>query len=232
MKAFRIGGIAVLLAAATAYAMDGVILKYVYKKDAIVKTRIKGSLEIQGTEVTVNMVNQVKVKEVAEDGTVTLEDGLVEGKASVGGQEFDIPAQGANLIVMKPNGEVKEIRGDNINDDSYRLQNLMGFVPPAEEVKVGSKWNRTLGANKDTKAPGFKSDYTITGEEKIDGTDTFKIEYKTIETEGSEPASIEGTMWVAKEDCTLVKGSAKWANVPQPGAPMPITGNFTMERVK
>ena len=232
MKALRIGGIAILLVAATAYAIDGVVLKYVYKKDAVTKTRIKGSLEIQGTEVSINMVNQVKVKEIAEDGTVTLEDGLLEGKASVGGQEFDIPSQGANIVVMKPNGEVKEIRGDNINEESYRLQNLMSFVPPTEEVKVGFKWKRELAANKDTKAPAFKSEYNIVGEEKVDGTDTFKIEYKTAETEGTEPASIEGTMWVSKEDCNLVKGSAKWANVPQPGAPMPITGNFTMERVK
>ena len=81
-------------------------------------------------------------------------------------------------------------------------------------------------------APGYKSDYTIVGEEKIDGTDTFKIQYKTIETDGTDPASIEGTVWIDKANCGLVKGSQKWTNVPMPGAPMPISGTFTMERVK
>ncbi len=232
MKALKIGGIAILLAAATAYAIDGVVLKYAFKKDSVTKTRIKGSLEIQGMEVTIDMVNQTKVKEVADDGTATLEDGLLEGKASVGGQEIDIPAQGASLVVMKPNGEVKEIRGDNVNDDSYRLQNLMSFIPPTEAVSVGSKWKREVAANKDTKAPAVKSDYEIVAEEKVNDVDTFKINYKTVETEGSEPASTEGTLWIAKEDCGLIKANSTWTNVPQPGAPVPITGKFTLERIK
>jgi hypothetical protein len=232
MKALRIGGIAILLAAATAYAIDGVVLKYVFKKDAVTKSRIKGSLEIQGTEVTVNMVNQSKVREVAEDGTVTLEDSMVEGKLTFGGQEIDLPAQSANVVVMKSSGEIKEIRGDDINDGSYRVQNLMSFIPPTENVQVGSKWTREIAANKDTKAPAFKGDYNIVGEEKIDGTDTFKIDYKNAETEGSDPASMAGTLWIAKEDCSLVKATTKWTNVPMPASPAPISGNFTIERIK
>ena len=232
MKALRIGGIAILLAAALAYAADGVVLKYVYKKDAITKTRIKGTLQLAGMDVTITMLNQSKVKDIADDGTVTLEDGLLEGTANVGGQEFPIPAQPANIVVMKPNGDVKEIRGDNIDQTAYRMQNLLAFLPPTEAVQVGSKWKREVATNKDTKAPSFTSNYSITGEEKIDGTDTFKIEYKTVETEGSEPATTEGTIWISKEDCSLVKGSSKWTNVPQPGAPAPISGTLTMERVK
>ena len=98
MKALRIGGIAILLAAALAYAADGVVLKYVYKKDAITKTRIKGTLQLAGMDVTITMLNQSKVKDIADDGTVTLEDGLLEGTANVGGQEFPIPAQPANTL--------------------------------------------------------------------------------------------------------------------------------------
>jgi hypothetical protein len=232
MKALKFGGIAILLAAATAFAIDGVVLKYAYKKDAVQKMRIKGTLEVQGMEVTVNMINQSKVKDIAEDGTVTLEDGMIEGKVAFGGQEMDLPAQTANTVVMKANGEIKEIKGEEVSEATYRVQNLMGFVPPTEAVQVGSKWKKEVAANKDTKAPAYKSDYSILGEETIDGTATFKIQYKTIESEGSDPASMEGTVWVDKATCTLVKGSMKWSNVPMPGAPMPISGNFTMERVK
>jgi hypothetical protein len=232
MKALKFGGIAILLAAATAYAIDGVVLKYVFKKDDVRKVRVKGTLDIQGMEVTINMINQSKVREVSADGTITLEDNMVEGKVVFGGQEMDIPSQSGTVVIMKPTGEVKEIKGEEISEGSYRVQNLMGFIPPTEAVQVGSKWKKETPANKETKAPGYVSNYTILSEEKIDGTDTFKIQYKTVETEGTDPASMEGTIWIDKSNCDIVKGSQKWANVPMPGAPMPISGNFTMERVK
>ena len=232
MKALKFGGIAILLAAASAYALDGVVLKYVFKKDTVTKTRVKGTLEIQGMEVSVNLVNQSKVLDIAEDGTITLEDTMTEGKVSFGGQEMDLPAQTGTKVTMKANGEIKEIKGEEITEGSYRVQNLMGFVPPTEAVQVGSKWSKEVAANKDTHAPAFKSEYSIVGEEKIDGFDTFKIQYKTAETEGSEPASMEGTIWIDKANCGLIKGSQKWVNVPMQGAPMPISGSFTLERVK
>ena len=78
MKALKFGGIALLLAAASAYAIDGVVLKYGYKKDSVTKVRIKGTIEVQGMEVTINMINQSKVMDIADDGTVTLEDGMVD----------------------------------------------------------------------------------------------------------------------------------------------------------
>lgn len=231
MKALKFGGIALVLAAATAYAFDGVVLKYVFKKDSVSKTRLKGTFDFQGTEVAVEMVNQSKVKDVADDGTVTLEEGLVEGKATVAGQEISLEAQPANVIVMKASGELKEIRGDNVDEKAYRMQNLMAFVPPAEAVTIGSKWTREVAANKDTKAPAFKATYNVVGDEKVSGTETLKIEYKINETEGSDPASVEGTVWVSKADCSIWKGNVKWNNMPVPQAPAPMSGSVTIERI-
>lgn len=232
MKALRIGGIAILLAAAVAYAADGVVLKYVYKKDAVSKTRLKGNMNFSGSTVTVNMVNQSKVKEIDADGNITVEDGILEGTVTANGTEFPLGNQPANVIIMSPNGEIKQIKGDNIGPEAYRMQNLMAFIPPAEAVQVGSKWKRELATNKDTKAPALKSDYSITGEEKVDGTDTFKVDYKSSETEGDTPATISGTFWISKEDCSLVKGTAKWDNVPEPTTKAIISGEVTLERVK
>ncbi len=232
MKALKFTGIALLLTAATAYAVDGVVLKYVFKKDSVTKMRMKGTFDLQGTEVSVTMLNQSKVKEIAEDGTVTTEDGVIEGKAVVQGTEIPIEGQPAMVIVLKPNGEIKEIRGDNIDEKTYRMQNLMSFIPPTDAVKVGSTWDRTIAANKDTKAVGVKSTYKIVGEEKIDGDDAFKIEFKTAETEGDTPASSEGTVWISKADCGLIKSVSKWTNVPVPAAPVALSGSMTTERVK
>ena len=136
MKALKFGGIAILLAAATAYAIDGVVLKYAFKKDQVQKTRFKGTIEMQGMEISLSMVNVSKVREVSEDGTITLEDSMSDGKVVFGGQEMDIPSQAGTVIVMKPTGEIKEIKGEEINETTYRVQNLMGFVPPTEAVQV------------------------------------------------------------------------------------------------
>ncbi|HLO97820.1 MAG TPA: hypothetical protein VK171_04420 [Fimbriimonas sp.] len=231
MKAIKIASAATLLLAATAFATDGTVLKPVFKKDAVSKMRIKGKLSIQGMEVEVTMVNQSKVVEIAEDGTATLEDGMLEGKVNFGGQEMDIPASPTTKIVMKPNGEIKEIRGDNVDGGVYRVQNLMGFVPPTEGVKVGSKWVRNVPADTNTGAEAMKGEYEITGEEKIGDTDVFVINFKNSETAGSDPASMSGTFWISKADASLVKGTTKWLNVPMPGAPQAISGDFTFEKI-
>lgn len=231
MKAIKFASAATLLLAATAFAIDGTVLKNVFKKGDVSKMRIKGKLSIQGMEVEVTMVNQSKVVEIAEDGTATLEDGMIEGKVNFGGQEMDIPASPTTRVVMKPNGEIKEIRGDNVDGGVYRVQNLMSFVPPTEGVKVGSKWVRNVAADTNTGAEAMKGEYEITGEEKIGETEVFAITFKHTETAGSEPASMAGTFWISKADASLVKGTSKWVNVPMPGAPQAISGDFTFEKI-
>ncbi len=228
MKALKICGIAMLLTAATAYAIDGVVLKYVYKKDAVTKTRIKGTIDVQGMEITVTLLNQAKVLSVAEDGTATVEDKTLEGKFSMNGQEQEMPETPTFTMIMKPNGEIKEIKGQDVSEGMYRVQNLTAFIPPKEAIQVGSKWKNEVPANKETKAPGYKAEYSVLADEN----GSLKIQAKTMETEGSDPASMEGTLWIDKANCDIVKSSMKWNNVPSPGVPFPISGTFTSERVK
>jgi hypothetical protein len=230
MKTLRIAGLSILCIAAAAFAADGIVLKMGYKKGDIFKTRTKGNLEIMGQPVDVTLVNQEKVVEVAEDGTVTLESSMVEGKAIFGGQEMDLPAGTVTTMVLAANGSVKDIRGDEISADIYRLSNLSSFNIPTEAVKVGSKWKNELKADTGKGFGAVSSSYEIVGEEKIGKYDCFKVMYKSAETEGGSPASMEGTIYVNKADATLIKGESKWANVPMSGAPAPITGTFTTVR--
>lgn len=231
MKAIKFASAAALLLAATAFAIDGTVLKPVFKKDEVSKLRIKGKLQIQGMDIEVTLVNQSKVVEVAEDGTATLEDGMLEGKVNFGGQEMDIPASPTTKVIIKPTGEIKEIRGDGVDGGVYRVQNLMSFVPPVEGVKVGSKWVRNIAADSNSGAEAMKAEYEIKSEETINGTDVFVIDYKHSETAGAEPASMAGTMWIAKSNCGLVKGISRWTNVPMPGAPQAVSGDFTFEKI-
>ncbi len=232
MKALKISGIAILLIAASAYALDGVVLKYTAKKNDVQKTRIKGKIEAQGLEISIEMVNQSTVSDVAADGTITSVEKLVSGKFTLNGTEQEIDNSSSMTTIMKPNGEIKEIKADEVTEIAYRAHNLMSFIAPSEEVKVGSSWDVDHAANKDTKAPAFKTKGKIVGEETIGGSETFKIEFKNIETEGTDPSSIEGTIWVDKSNCELVKSTQKWGNVTMPGSPFPVSGSFTMERIK
>ncbi len=225
----KFAGIGLMLVAAAAFAADAVVLKMVYKKDQVTKYRMKGTLDAAGQTIEVTILTKDTVKEIAADGTVTVENETVEGKAIFGGQEMELPPQ-SRVTRFKPTGEIAEIKGEDIDATYYRVANLQIFLPPAEAVTVGSKWVRKGSANKDTGAVAFTASYEIVGEEKIGEYDTFKIKYKNTETEGNEPATMEGTVWISKTDCSLVKGSAKWMNVVQPGVPVPINGEFTLTR--
>jgi hypothetical protein len=232
MKAFKIIGLSVLFAAAAAYAQDGVMLKYSWKKGAVAKTRMKGTLEFGGQEISVNILNQEKVLEVGDDGSATVEQSVVSLIVNMGGQEQDMTGSsgGSIIAVYNPDGSVKELRGENIEAGAYRMQNLMAFIQPKESLKVGSKWSKEVAADKDRGTPAYKGEYSVIADEKVGKWDTLKIKYKISESEGTDPASMEGTFWVSKEDASLIKGEATWANVPMAGAPFPISGKFSSMR--
>ena len=227
----KFAGIGLMLVAAAAFAADAVVLKMVFKKDQVTKYRYKGSLDFSGQAIEVSLLLKEKVKEIDDKGNATLEQETIEGKVTVGGQEMEIPATPATVLTVKPNGDIMEIKGsDQVNGDVYRYQNLMSFYPSSDSVTLGSKWVRKGAANKDTGAVAFSASYEILGEEKIGELDTFKIKYRIVETEGNDPATNEGTVWVNKTDCGLIKATSKWSNVTMAGSPMPINGEFAISR--
>jgi hypothetical protein len=233
MKALKSAGIALMLLASVALAtQDGVILKYTPKKGDVLKLRIKGSLQIMGTDVVANLVTQSTVKEVAEDGSYTLEDKQLGGTASLGGQEMEIPETPGNIVVFNADGSVKEIRGDDVGPEAYRVAALNATNFPKTAVKVGSKWTEEVKANSEKGTVAMKREYEVVAEETIDGVATFVVKSKVSETQGAEPAAIEGKVWLAKSDSQLVKAEQKWINVPMAGAPGPITGSFVITREK
>jgi hypothetical protein len=230
MKSLRILGVGSVLLAASAFAFQGTILKFAFKKGDISKLKIVGSLQMMGADVNVTIVQQQKVLEVAEDGTATLESSTLSGTAVFGGQEMEIPAGNPIVLVMESNGKTKEIRGEDVSASSYRVEALQSFLLPKEPVKVGSKWVREEKANADTGAVALKAEYEILAEETIGKYETFKIRYKNSETEGAEPASMEGTIWISKADAQLIRGESTWVNVPMAAAPAPVSGKFTLTR--
>ncbi len=233
MKAIKSAGIAMMLLASVALAtQDGVVLKYTPKKGDVLKLMIKGSLQIMGTDVTAELHSQTTVKEVGEDGSYTVEDKTTSGKINLGGQEMDIPESPGSVVVHNADGSVKEIRGDDIGPEAYRLAALNVWDFPKTAVKVGSKWGGEIKKNADKGTEDMKTSYEVVAEETVDGVDAIVIKSKVSETSGGTPASIEGKTWFSKADSQLIKSEMKYSNVPMAGAPEPITGNFVVVREK
>lgn len=233
MKAFKSAGIALMLLASVAFAtQDGVVLKYKPKKGDVTKLQVKGSLQFGGMDITVVLHTQTTVKEVNEDGSYTMEEKTLGGTANLGGQEIPIEETPGSTTVHNADGGLKEIRGDDIGPEAYRLAALNDPALPKTALKVGSKWDSESKADTEKGTVDVKRSFEVIGEETIDGVETIIIKGKVAETQGSEPASIEGKTWLAKSDGQLVKAEHKYANVPMKGAPGPISGNFTITREK
>lgn len=226
----KIAGISAILIATTAFAQDGVKLKFTAKKDEVVKIRLKGTVDFGGMQISVTMLQKETTVSVGEDGTVTSQTEMIDGKIEMAGNEMEMPASPAFRIVRKANGDLKEVQGEASDATTYRGQILNSFFFPDDAVKVGSKWTKKYPANKDTGALAVTGTYEILGEEQILGKDCFKIKAKNIETEGDAPAAVEGTYWMAKDNSGLYKANVKWINYPLAMAPAPLNGEFAMTR--
>jgi hypothetical protein len=231
-KSFRIvgAGIAMLSVAAFAATIQGVLIKRTYKEGDVAKYRIKAELEIAGTNATFTGLTTEKVLKVNADGTYEVESSQTEAKAVFGGQEMDIPDQGASVTVYKPGGEIVELRGPNVNADGYRMGNLNNFFEPTAAVKVGDTWTKELKADSKTGATDATAKFKYVADEKVGARDTIKIEVNFAE-KAAEGAKSDYTIWLDKTDFTMVKTTGKWINVPMAGAPAPLNGTVELTRV-
>ena len=227
----RLIGLGALAAASVlAVAAQGVVLARKPVAGEEHKYSIKANLEFGGMEATLTATQGEKVLAIEPDGTYSVEQRLIGGTASLGGTDIDIPSSTPTVIVFTPKGAVKEIRGDSVDAPAYRFANLAVFSIPDKAVAVGDTWSYEGKPSKDTGAVAYKADYKIVGEEAVAGADAYKVEYTAKETEGGEPASATGTVWIAKSDAAMLKNVSKWANVPFPGAPGTVSGSVTITR--
>jgi hypothetical protein len=232
-KSFRIvtAGIAMLSVAAVALAAQGILIKRTPKEGDVFKYRIKAEIEIAGTNATFSGLTSEKVLKVAADGTYEIESSQSEGKAVFGGQEMEIPDQGASVTVYKPGGEVVELRGNETNANSYRMANLNNLFEPTSEVKPGDTWIREIKGDTKTGAVDATAKYKFVGEEKVGSKDAIKIEANFAE-KGADGAKSDYTIWLDKADFSMLKTAGKWINVPMAGSPAPLNGTVEVTRVE
>jgi len=231
-KITKLSVLALAALSAAAFAADAITLTRKPKEGETTKYRMKAELELGGMPITFNGLLSEKVLKVEPNGAYSLETAQIEGKVSINGQEQDVPGTGSSTINYKGNGDVVEIKGDQVTPEAYRMANLGVVADPGKPINVGDTWSHEIKADKKTGALGVKADYKFLGEEKVGDVDTLKIKVNVKETEGSDPASADGTVWLNKADGMLIKMNSKWVNAPYPGAGMPVTATITLVREK
>ncbi len=218
--------------APTAVAPATFTMKRTVRVGETFKYKLKADLEFGGMQAGFTSNITEKVTDVSAEGNYKIESSQADSKVNMNGQEQDVPQQGGNnTIAYNASGEVLAITGDMVESGAYRMANLGVLKAPDAPVKVGDSWTYKIPANTKTGAVAALAEYSIVALEKIGDRDCLKISGNVKETEGSQPASNVGTVWVDATDFSMVKSDTTWTNAPIPGAPGPISGKVVLNRV-
>lgn len=173
-----------------------------------------------------------KIAEVG-DQKVVVETTQTDYKVTIFGDEGaindkDMPKA---QTVFDAKGNVVEVRGDLVNDAAYRMANLSAFRRPDKPVAVGDTWTATVKADAKTGVLDAKATYKVDAEERVKDVPALVISFEYAESGGIEPARSVGKLWLSKADGAILKSEATWSSAPIPGAPSPVNGTVSLERV-
>lgn len=228
--------IALALAAsvvAVAAGLQSVTLKRTAKVGDVAKYKAKADVDFQGMSIAVTFVTTDKVTKVADNGDITTETTQAEMKIKMGDQEMDPPTDNSTpqVATSKASGEIVELKGENVDANAYRMAAMSGFQYPDKALNVGDSWEVKLSKNEKLGTVAALAKYKLEKLEKVGDWDTAVITMDYKETEGSDPASATGKIWVNVKDGSLVKVDGEWKNAPFPGAPAPINAKVSIERI-
>lgn len=225
--------LAVAVATAAAFALNTYTIKRTPKEGETARYEMKGEIDAGVATVTITSKIDEKITKVEPNGNFHVEQKQSETKIMLGTEPLPGGEEGqAHTTVIKPNGEIAEILGKEVDGVAYRMENLNLFTDPGKPVAINDTWSKELKGDAKTGAVAVRADYKIVAEEKVGEYDTLKIRVTVKETEGAMPATSDNTIWLNRADWTLVKGEYKWTNAPVPGAPMPVNGTVTITRIK
>ncbi len=216
---------------ALALAAQGIDLKWSPKVGDKATHKIDGKFEIPGIgEITLGGTRTEEVTKI--DGDKVTSTGTSKMTANAMGNEIPVP-ESKETTVSKLDGTVLELKIEGQEESAggqMRLAHISSLVFPGKPVAVNDTW--TVEAKKDEKldVPGYKIEYKLVGEEKLDNWETYKITSKGGETEGDAPTKVEATYWVEKSTGNVVKSSAKLTDALfSPQAP-PLSGTLVTTR--
>lgn len=208
-------------------------MKRTAKTGDTMKYKLDATFEFGGQDIGFTASVTEKVVDVASDGKYKIESTQADAKVNMNGQEQEMPDQaGSTTVTYAPNGDVVDIKGDQADSTgAFRMANLETLHSPDAPVKAGDSWSNKVEKDAKTGAVAATQDYKFIGMDKFGDKPAVKVSISVKETEGSDPASNEGTLLLDPTDFSMFKSDTTWTNAPIPGAPGPISGKVTMTRV-
>ncbi len=225
-------GLWLALASATAMSMaDGFSLKRIPKVGAAVKFSMEATFQANGASGTLKAVLLEKTTGMDKDCNFTVQQSQLEASATYDSESIDVSARTPVTMTYKPNGQVTLIAGDLTDANAYRMENLGSLLDPGKQVNVGDVWITEIKEDKSLGTHGVHTELKLIGEEKIGEFNTIKIKGMSKEDFGDSPATDDFTIWINKEDGSLVQLESKWTNAPFPGQTAPIPATIKMTRL-
>ncbi len=219
MKQSRLYAATLLAAAAIAAlavaAQDAVKLVRSAKVGDTRTYKIDAEMQVMGTAAKFSAKSIEKVEKVDQDGSITIEESTTEAKVMFGDQQMEVPSSAAR-IKSKPNGELIELSGAEVDETAYRRAALTLVVFPSDAIKPGHKWSVESKASPVNGNTAGKGDYEFVAVEKVGEEDAAVINFSYVETSGPTPASASGKLWVSVKDGSLVKLDAEYKQAPLP----------------
>jgi len=208
----------------------GFSVKRTPKVGALTKYSLVIEYEVQGKKGSISGSVSEKVTNIDKDGNFSVEQAQLDASATYGDEKVDTPTRSAVDLTYKPNGLVTTIKGDAVDGDAYRMENLGVILDPGKKLNPGDEWTFDIKGDKTLGTVDAHADYTLVGPEKVGQLDTIKIKGTVKETSGDLPAMNEFTEWLSKDDGSLVQMDAKWTNAPFAGLSYPVTATIKMLR--
>lgn len=223
-------GLAAALSLAAVAAQDAFTLKRNVKVGDVMKSKMTVEADFGGTAILITATTTEKVVKMEDSGIVHTESSQSNMKIKFGDQEMGGEDQPPTTYITKITGELVELKGESIEASYYRMASMTSFRFPEGPVKAGDKWTYEIKADKKTGIVSGKHEYEVVGPDKVGARECLKVKHSYKETEGGEPASSTGTVWIDLKDGSMVKLEASQQKVPVPQAPGPMDMKLKIER--
>lgn len=212
-----------------AYAAQGVVLKRTPKVGDKANYTVKGTMNVQGLDVTLSGTSTEEIVKV-EEGQYTAKS-TTKMSVNVAGTDQALP-DSSEETTTKLDGTLISLKsgGNDATPSAIRLNHLNTLYLSDKAIENDGTW--TLEGKRDEKAdaPAYKVTYKLVGDEKIDKWDTYKITAEGLETEGAAPTKVKSTYWIEKTTGNIIKSHADLTDAvfdPQFGA---MSGSMDITR--
>lgn len=215
--------------AAVGLALQATGLKVTAKEGDVRKYKLSGKMELGGMEAELSGTVNEKVTKVDDEGNITTY-ATQSLQVIINGSPMTVPDQ-SSTTVMRPDGTTKELRGETVGANEYRIATVNTVKLPDTPLEKDKTWTWDCPADPKTGVVHVKGEYKVLGDEKLHDIDTWKISTKVTELGGDTPASTEATVWLDKSNGRLVKVDGKGTNLPFSGAPAPVSGTMVLDLI-